>query len=351
MSKETEKSPEELTPAEAEAELKRLAKEIAHHDKLYHQKDAPEISDADYDALVRRNKAIEARFPELRRTDSPSLRVGAAPAAGFTKVTHALPMLSLDNAFDEEDVREFVARVRRFLGLALDAEVEMTAEPKIDGLSASLRYEKGKFVQGATRGDGTIGEDITANLRTLDDVPEKLKGRGVPAVIEVRGEVYMRRADFQKLNAERAKAGEPIFANPRNFAAGSVRQIDPKMTASRPLRFFAYAAGEVSGKIAGTHWEFLQHLKEWGFQVNPLAKLCKDADTALAFYRDIAAKRAELPYDIDGVVYKVNRLDWQDRLGMVSRAPRWAVAHKFPAEQGQTVLKAITIQVGRTGAL
>jgi DNA ligase (NAD+) len=344
-------APEKLSRSEAAAELKRLAAEIAHHDQLHHQEDAPEISDADYDALVRRNKAIEARFPELRRADSPSLRVGAAPATGFAKVTHARPMLSLDNAFDEEDVREFVARVRRFLGLAADAEVELTAEPKIDGLSASLRYEDGKFAQGATRGDGTVGEDITANLRTLKDVPEKLRGRGVPAVIEVRGEVYMRHADFQKLNAERAKAGEPIFANPRNFAAGSVRQIDPKMTAARPLRFFAYAAGEVSGKIASTHWEFLQHLKEWGFQVNPLAKLCKDVEAALAVHRDLAARRAELPYDIDGVVYKVNRLDWQDRLGMVSRAPRWAVAHKFPAEQGQTVLKAISIQVGRTGAL
>jgi DNA ligase (NAD+) len=344
-------APEKLSRSEAAAELKRLAAEIAHHDQLYHQEDAPEISDADYDALVRRNKAIEARFPELRRADSPSLRVGAAPATGFAKVTHARPMLSLDNAFDEEDVREFVARVRRFLGLAADAEVELTAEPKIDGLSASLRYEDGKFVQGATRGDGTVGEDITANLRTLKDVPEKLRGRGVPAVIEVRGEVYMRHADFQKLNAERAKAGEPIFANPRNFAAGSVRQIDPKMTAARPLRFFAYAAGEVSAPIAKTHWEFLAHLKDWGFQVNPLAKLCKDVETALAVHRDLAAHRAELPYDIDGVVYKVNRLDWQDRLGMVSRAPRWAIAHKFPAERAETILKAITIQVGRTGAL
>jgi len=342
---------EKLTPAQAEQELARLAKEIAHHDQLYYQKDAPEISDAEYDTLRQRNDAIEARFPKLRRTDSPSLRVGAAPATGFAKVTHARPMLSLDNAFAEEDAREFVARIRRFLGLKEDAAVELVAEPKIDGLSASLRYENGAFVQGATRGDGTVGEDVTANLRTITDLPKRLHGKHVPKVLEVRGEVYMRRGDFQKLNAERVAAGEPVFANPRNFAAGTVRQIDPKVTASRPLRFFAYAWGEVSEPVAETHWDFLQHLKDWGFAVNPLAKRCQDIDAALAFHAEIAAQRAELPYDIDGVVYKVNRFDWQARLGMVSRAPRWALAHKFPAERAQTILRSIKIQVGRTGAL
>ncbi len=342
---------DELTPKQAEQELARLAREIARHDQLYYQKDAPEISDAEYDTLRQRNDAIEARFPELRRPDSPSLRVGAAPATGFAKVTHARPMLSLDNAFAEEDAREFVARIRRFLGLAEDAAVELVAEPKIDGLSASLRYEDGVFAQGATRGDGTVGEDVTANLRTIADLPKRLHGKHVPTVLEVRGEVYMRRGDFQKLNAERVAAGEPVFANPRNFAAGTVRQIDPKVTASRPLRFFAYAWGEVSEPVADTHWDFLQHLKDWSFAVNPLAKRCKDIDAALAFHAEIAAQRAELPYDIDGVVYKVNRFDWQQRLGMVSRAPRWALAHKFPAERAQTILRAIKIQVGRTGAL
>jgi DNA ligase (NAD+) len=342
---------DELTPKQAGEELARLAKEIAHHDDLYHRKDAPEISDADYDLLRQRNAAIEARFPQLRRPDSPSLRVGAAPATGFAKVTHARPMLSLDNGFSEEDAREFVARIRRFLGLKDDAAVELVAEPKIDGLSASLRYENGVLVQGATRGDGTVGEDVTANLRTIIDLPKRLEGKRIPKVLEARGEVYMRRGDFQKLNAERAAAGEPVFANPRNFAAGTVRQIDPKITASRPLRFFAYAWGEVSEPVAETHWDFLQHLKDSGFAVNPLAKRCKDIDQALAFHADIAGKRAELPYDIDGVVYKVNRFDWQNRLGMVSRAPRWALAHKFPAEQAQTILRAIKIQVGRTGAL
>jgi len=342
---------DKLTPKQAADELVRLAKEIAHHDELYHQKDAPEISDADYDLLRQRNDAIEARFPELRRPDSPTLRVGAAPAAGFAKVTHARPMLSLDNAFAEDDAREFVARIRRFLGLKEDAAVELVAEPKIDGLSASLRYENGMFVQGATRGDGTVGEDVTANLRTIADLPKRLQGKRIPKVLEVRGEVYMRHADFQKLNAERTAAGEPVFANPRNFAAGTVRQIDPKVTASRPLRFFAYAWGEVSEPVAETHWDFLQHLKDWSFAVNPLAKRCQNIDEALAFHAEIAAERAKLPYDIDGVVYKVNRFDLQARLGMVSRAPRWALAHKFPAEQAQTILRAIRIQVGRTGAL
>jgi DNA ligase (NAD+) len=342
---------EKLTAVQAEKELARLAKDIAYHDDLYHRKDAPEISDAEYDLLRKRNEAIEARFPELRRTDSPSLRVGAAPTTGFAKVTHSRPMLSLDNAFAEEDAREFVARIRRFLGLKEDVEVELVAEPKIDGLSASLRYEDGAFVQGATRGDGTVGEDVTANLRTITDLPKRLHGKHIPKVLEVRGEVYMRPRDFQKLNAERAAAGKPVFANPRNFAAGTVRQLDPKITASRPLRFFAYSWGEVSEHVADTHWDFLQRLHGWGFAVNPLAKRCKDIDEALAFHAEIGAQRAELPYDIDGVVYKVNRFDWQNRLGMVSRAPRWALAHKFPAERAQTILRAIKIQVGRTGAL
>ncbi len=342
---------DKLTEAAAKAELKRLAAEIARHNELYHRQDAPEISDAAFDALVRRNAAIEQRFPALRRADSPSLRLGAAPAAGFAKVTHTRPMLSLDNAFAEDEVREFVQRIRRFLGLASDTPVPLVAEPKIDGLSAALRYEDGRFVQGATRGDGTIGEDVTANLRTIADLPKQLKGRKPPALLEVRGEVYMQRADFRKLNEARAAAGEPLFANPRNFAAGTVRQLDPGITAARPLRFFAYAWGEVSEPVADSHWGFLERLKGWGFAVNPLARRVADVDAALAFYREIGAQRAALPYDIDGVVYKVDRLDWQQRLGFVSRAPRWAVAHKFPAEQAQTVLNKITIQVGRTGAL
>jgi len=342
---------EELTHEQAEAELARLAAEIAHHDRLYYQKDAPEISDAEYDALRRRNAAIEARFPDLIRPDSPSLRVGAAPTAAFSKVRHALPMLSLDNAFTEEDVRSFADRIRRFLGLKENAPIELVAEPKIDGLSISLRYENGKFVLGATRGDGEVGEDVTANLRTVDQVPAYLKGRWIPAVLEVRGEIYMQRGDFLRLNERRAAAGEPLFANPRNAAAGSLRQLDPSITATRPLCFFAYALGQVSETVARSHWELLQQLRDWGFPVNPLSRLCADVDAALAVYREIADHRASLRYDIDGVVYKVNRFDWQERLGTVSRAPRWAIAHKFPAEQVRTVLKDITIQVGRTGVL
>jgi DNA ligase (NAD+) len=342
---------EKLSPAEAEAELARLAETIARHDRLYYQEDAPEVSDAEYDALRQRNAAIEARFPELVLEDSPSLRVGAAPAAAFAKVAHLKPMLSLDNAFDDADARDFAARVRRFLKLDSDTAVEMTAEPKIDGLSANLLYEKGRFVRGATRGDGSVGEDITQNLRTLKDVPQRLKGADAPDLIEVRGEIYMRRRDFLKMNEERLKAGEPAFANPRNAAAGSVRQLDPSITAGRPLRFFAYAWGEMSERPARTHWDMLRRFKEWGFEVNPLAKLCSTIDEALAVHRKIAEDRAALPYDIDGVVYKVNRLDWQDRLGMVSRAPRWAIAHKFPAEQAVTKLNDIVIQVGRTGTL
>jgi DNA ligase (NAD+) len=344
---------EKLTKAEARVELEQLAGEIAHHNMRYHQKDAPEISDADYDALVRRNGEIEARFPDLRRADSPSQSVGAAPAGGFAKVRHSLPMLSLDNAFAESDVRDFFARVRRFLGLAEDTAVEVSGEPKIDGLSASLRYENGRFVQGATRGDGTVGEEITENLKTLADVPKTLKGARPPKVLEVRGEVYMRRTEFARMNEKRAAAGELIFANPRNAAAGSVRQLDPTITAGRPLHFFAYAPGEVSDPkdLGDSQWDFLARLKAYGFSVNPLARLCRNVEDALAFHAKLQSERADLAYDIDGVVYKVNRHDWQERLGMVSRAPRWALAHKFPAEQAETWLRDITIQVGRTGAL
>ncbi|PWC50899.1 NAD-dependent DNA ligase LigA [Azospirillum sp. TSA6c] len=339
-----------LTPEQAAAELAALAAEIAHHDRLYHQQDQPELSDADYDALVRRNLAIETRFPELRRADSPSLRVGAAPAAGFGKVRHAIPMLSLGNAFAPEDVAEFDARVRRFLGLSEDAPLTFVAEPKIDGLSCSLRYEKGELVLAATRGDGAEGENVTANVRTIRDVPHRLPAP-FPEVLEVRGEVYMSRDDFLAMNAARAEKGEQLFANPRNAAAGSLRQLDSSITASRPLCFFGYALGEVSEPIADTQWGIRERLKGWGFQLNRPAELCDGKDKLLAYYEGIGRRRAGLPFDIDGVVYKVDSLELQQRLGFVSRAPRWAIAHKFPAEQAQTRLKDITIQVGRTGAL
>jgi DNA ligase (NAD+) len=344
---------DELTKAQAEKELARLAAEIAHHDKLYYQKDSPEISDAAYDALVIRNRAIEQRFPDLKRADSPSARVGATPVSGFAKVTHSRPMLSLDNGFSAEDVGDFLGRIRRFLKLPDGIDIEMVAEPKIDGLSAALTYEDGRFVQGATRGDGAVGEDITRNLATIADLPKQLKGRHQGKLIEVRGEVYMTHADFQHINKAREAEGEPLFANPRNAAAGSVRQLDPTVTAGRPLHFFAYAEGETSGadKDCKTHWDFLDRLKEWGFAVNPLVKLCEDEKALLAFYDKIGERRVQLGYDIDGVVYKVNRRDWQDRLGFVGRAPRWALAHKFPAERAETRLNEIRIQVGRTGAL
>ena len=342
----------ELTPAQAKAELKFLAAEIAKHDRLYHTLDAPEIPDAEYDALRQRNEAIEKRFPDLMRADSPSKRVGAAAATGFAKVVHARPMLSLDNAFTDDDVREFEQRVRRFLNLKPEEPVELAAEPKIDGLSISLRYEKGRFVRGATRGDGISGEDVTANLKTITDyIPPLMKGKDIPDVIEVRGEVYLAHKDFALINAEREKKGEERFANPRNAAAGSVRQLDASITAKRPLRFFAYTLGEYSGKGSKTHWEFLGRLRQWGFPVNPHAELCRTVDEALVFYRRIGDARAGLGYDIDGVVYKVNRIDWQERLGFVSRAPRWATAHKFPAEKARTRLNDILIQVGRTGTL
>lgn len=347
---ETQKEVDALSREEAAAELAHLAETIAHHDRLYHQQDAPEISDADYDALRRRNEAIEAHYPDLVRDDSPSQAIGAAPSSGFAKVTHARPMLSLSNAFDAEDVVEFLARIHRFLGLDEEETVEFVAEPKIDGLSASLRYENGAFKVGATRGDGTTGEDITANLRTIPDIPDTLP-KGAPDIFEVRGEVYMSRDDFFALNERQTADGNKVFANPRNAAAGSLRQLDASITRTRPLRFFAYSTGETSASAADTHWDLLSHLDAWGFTVNPLSRLCASSDDALALYDEIAAARATLPYDIDGIVYKVNRIDWQGRLGMVSRAPRWAIAHKFAAEQAETLLHSISIQVGRTGAL
>lgn len=344
---------EQLTEEEAKAELARLAKEIARHDELYYQKDAPEISDAEYDALVQRNRAIEARFPELIRADSPSQRVGAAPAGAFKKVKHLRPMLSLGNAFDDEHVRGFFAGVRNFIKELRDdpsIPIEVVAEPKIDGLSISLLYEHGAFVRGATRGDGAVGEDVTENLRTVQLLPKRLDGKA-PALMEVRGEVYMEKAAFLAMNEARAERGEAVFANPRNAAAGSLRQLDPRITAGRPLKLFAYALGEASEEVAGTHWKFLEQLRRWGFPVNPESRLCGSIEEALAFHHQIAETRARLPYDVDGVVYKINRFDWQKRLGMVSRAPRWALAHKFPAERAVTVLKSIEISVGRTGVL
>jgi len=342
---------EKLTPKEADRELARLADELAHHDRLYYQEAAPIVSDAEYDALRRRCDLIEARFPDRIRPDSPRYRVGAPPAAGFAKVRHARPMLSLQNAFDEGDVQEFLARIRRFLRLDPEATVEIVAEPKIDGLSIAARYENGHFVLGATRGDGLEGEDITRNLRTVRDLPLSLPADSVPAVLEVRGEVYMRKKAFDALNRAQEAAGKPLFANPRNAAAGSLRQLDSSITAERRLHFFAYAWGELSAPVAATHWDFLERLKSWNFHVNPLARLCRTAEALFDLYRTVSERRASLDYDIDGVVYKVNRLDWQDRLGMVSRAPRWAIAHKFPAERAQTVIEAIDLQVGRTGAL
>ncbi|MBZ8135202.1 NAD-dependent DNA ligase LigA [Afifella sp. IM 167] len=345
-----ETSVEALTIEEAEAELKRLAEEIAGHDKRYYEDDAPAIADADYDALRQRNLAIEARFPELKRSDSPSEKVGARPSGRFAKVRHSVPMLSLDNAFYDEDVHEFVARIGRFLGFKDGRALALLAEPKIDGLSASLRYENGVFVRGATRGDGTEGEDVTANLRTVEDIPEKL-GKGAPEVIEIRGEVYMSHADFAALNARMAEEGDRQFANPRNGAAGSLRQLDPSVTASRPLRFFAYGWGETTKLPSDTQSGAMEAFRDWGLPTNPFMKLCADVEEALAHYREIEAERARLGYDIDGVVYKVNELALQERLGFVSRSPRWAIAHKFPAEKATTVLEDIEIQVGRTGAL
>jgi DNA ligase (NAD+) len=345
------KAVERLSEAEAAIELERLAGEIARHDALYYGKDAPEISDAAYDVLRRRNAAIEARYPQLVRADSPSRRVGSAPVEAFGKVRHAVPMLSLGNAFSEDDVADFMARVRRFLGLAPDAIVEVTAEPKIDGLSISLTYDKGRLAQAATRGDGSEGENVTANVKTVRQIPQRLRGGALPDLIEVRGEIYLAHQDFETLNREQAASGGKIFANPRNAAAGSLRQLDASITARRPLRFFAYGWGAASALPAATLAGVYAAFQRWGLPLNPLLSVCATSAELIAFHRAMAEKRAALGYDIDGVVYKVNRLDWQQRLGFVSRAPRWAIAHKFPAEEVMTRLNDIEIQVGRTGAL
>jgi len=342
---------ETLTKAQAKKEWKRLALEIETHDERYYQKDAPTISDAAYDSLRRRLEAIEARFPELATPGSPTQTIGAAPARGFGKIRHVVPMLSLGNAFSDEEVKDFVERVRRFLRLDADEFPTIVAEPKIDGLSLSLRYENGELVRAATRGDGLTGEDVTANVRTIKDVPNHLKSRKIPPACELRGEVYMLKQDFLALNKKQAEAGETVFANPRNSAAGSLRQKDVTITASRPLKFFAYAWGEMVDRPADTQHGMLRWLEEVGFTVNPEIELCRNLDQVLGFYRRIGEKRAALDYDIDGVVYKVDRLDWQERLGFVSRSPRWAIAHKFAAEQATTVLEKIDIQVGRTGAM
>ncbi len=344
----------DLTQRQAKAEHKRLSAEIGHHDKLYHEKDAPEISDAEYDKLRQRLKAIEAKFPQLVDMFSPTQRVAPTPTTAFAKVRHTRPMLSLDNAFSDEELQGFFDRVRRGLERETDLkpedEIAFSCEAKIDGLSISLRYEDGAFVQGATRGDGTTGEDVTANLKTIKDIPHTLKGKA-PKVLDVRGEVYMERHAFQAMNRRQEEAGDKTFANPRNAAAGSLRQLDTTITASRPLRFFAYAWGEAEPRSWKTHTEYLELLRGWGFKVNPLSQLCRTPDEVRAFYRKMGEDRPSLPYDIDGVVYKVDRIDWQERLGFVSRAPRWAIAHKFPAEQARTRLNDIFIQVGRTGAL
>ena len=341
---------DELSMDQAAEELARLAEEIARHDEAYYRNDAPIISDADYDALKRRNLAIEALFPELKRADSPSDHVGAAPLETFAKVAHAQPMLSLDNAFDDNNVMEFEARIRRFLKLDALVPLTFTAEPKIDGLSLSLRYENRRLVVAATRGDGTVGENVTQNARTIEDIPEVLPDNA-PDIVEVRGEVYMAHADFTDLNARMQESGGKVFANPRNAAAGSLRQLNSSITRSRPLRFFAYAWGELSSMPATTQFDMVEHFKLWGFQTNPLFTLCNNVTEMLDTYREIESRRASLGYDIDGVVYKVDRLDFQERLGFVSRSPRWAIAHKFPAEKAWTILRDIEIQVGRTGAL
>src|SRR6187402_65020 len=352
MSKvKTDKTPVDfLTAKQAKAEHARLTAEIAQHDKRYYQDDRPSIADAEYDALRARYNAIEERFPNLRTLESLSLKVGAAPSGKFKKVRHALPMLSLDNAFSDEDVVDFVARIRRFLKLDESEKVAFSAEPKIDGLSMSLRYEDGELVTAATRGDGAEGEDVTANIRTLKDVPQKLKGRNVPKVCEVRGEIYMTKGAFLELNERQKASGGQIFANPRNSAAGSLRQKDPTITASRPLGFFAYAWGEMSDMPADTQTGMIKWFEACGFRTNPLTRLCRSTDELIGFHRKIEEGRAELDYDIDGVVYKVDRIDWQERLGFVSRTPRWGIAHKFPAERAMTVLRDIEIQVGRTGS-
>ncbi|WP_298190674.1 NAD-dependent DNA ligase LigA [Novosphingobium sp.] len=340
-----------MSEADAANELMRLARQIAHHDRLYHAHDAPEISDAEYDALVRRNAELEAAFPHLIRADSPSRKVGHEVAASpLSKVTHEVRMMSLDNAFSDEEVEEFVARVRRFLALPSDADVVMTAEDKIDGLSCSLRYENGRLVRAATRGDGQVGEDVTANVAHIADIPQVLRGEA-PAVFEIRGEVYMAKADFAALNAAQEEKGEKLFANPRNAAAGSLRQKDASVTASRPLRFLAHGWGAASAVPGETQFDVMQQIAAWGVPVSPLLVRCGSVEAMVAHFRAIGAQRPGLPYDIDGVVYKVDRLDWQERLGFVAKAPRWGLARKFPAERAETVIEAIDIQVGRTGKL
>ncbi len=338
-----------MTEADAANRLMRLAKEIARHNKLYHDNDAPEVSDAEYDALTRENAALEAEFPHLVRADSPSKLVGAPTTSALAKVTHAKAMLSLDNAFADEEVAEFVARVRRFLNLAEDAPVALTAEPKIDGLSCSLRYENSFLVQAATRGDGAVGEDVTPNVRTIADIPERLTGADVPQVFEIRGEVYMSKADFAALNAR--GEGERVLANPRNAAAGSLRQKDPEITRLRPLKFLAHGWGEVSALPAESQYDVMRAIEGWGVPVSGRLIRAENTAAILQHYRSIESARADLPFDIDGVVYKIDRLDWQARLGFVAKAPRWAIAHKFPAERAQTTLLAIDVQVGRTGKL
>ena len=348
--------PAMLTEAEAANRLMRLAKEVAKHNRHYHDQDAPEISDADYDALIRENNALEAAFPHLIRADSPNAQVGAASTTALKKVPHAVRMMSLDNGFSDEDIADFLARIRRFLALPDDAPVALTAEPKIDGLSCSLRYEKGELVLAATRGDGTTGEDVTANVHTIADIPQRLTGEAIPDLFEIRGEVYMAKGDFVALNARLlAEAENPEkarqFANPRNAAAGSLRQKDATVTASRPLRFLAHGWGAHSALPADTQLGVMQAIAGWGLPVSDMLACVDSLDALIAHYRTIEAGRADLPFDIDGVVYKVDRLDWQQRLGFVAKAPRWAIAHKFPAERAQTTLEAIDIQVGRTGKL
>lgn len=342
-----------LTEEQASAELARLEEVMAHHDQLYHTNDAPEISDAEYDGLKRRNLDIETRFPQLKLASSRSDKVGAPVASGFSKISHNVAMLSLDNAFNDQDVRDFAARIRRFLSLGASDNIALTAEPKIDGLSMSLRYENGTLVSAATRGDGAVGENVTTNVKTISEIPQQLpKNANVPDVMEIRGEVYMRRDDFFALNEKQAELGRQIYVNPRNTAAGSLRQLDAKITASRPLKFFAYAWGEVLPQMpATTQMGMVELYKSWGFSVNPLMQSFEDIDALLQHYAKIEKERPELPYDIDGVVYKVDDLALQARLGFISRSPRWAIAHKFPAEKASTILKDIDIQVGRTGAL